>query len=126
MRKQSLLLASLAASSLFGLAQVSVRAADGPYHLLKEIPVGGEGGWDYASVDPAARRLYVSHGDSLVVIDLDKEKIVGEITNTLGVHGLAPAPDLGRGFASCGRENKAAIVDLKRYRILDDAGKTIC
>ena len=118
MRKQSLLLASLAASSLFGLAQVSVRAADGPYHLLKEIPVGGEGGWDYASVDPAARRLYVSHGDSLVVIDLDKEKIVGEITNTLGVHGLAPAPDLGRGFASCGRENKAAIVDLKTLQTL--------
>jgi YVTN family beta-propeller protein len=88
------------------------------YKLLKEIPVGGDGGWDYLSVDSAASRLYVSHGTKVVVIDLDKELVVGEITNTPGVHGLAPAPDLGRGFVSCGRENKAAIVDLKTLETL--------
>ena len=81
--------------------------------MLKEIPVGGEGGWDYLSVDEAARRLYVTHASQVVVIDLDKETVVGAITNTPGVHGLAVAPELGRGFASNGRENKVSIVDLK-------------
>jgi YVTN family beta-propeller protein len=85
---------------------------------LKEIPVGGDGGWDYCSVDSAVRRLYVSHGTKVVVIDLDAEKVVGEITNTPGVHGLAPAPDLAKGFVSCGRENKCAIVDLKTLQTL--------
>ena len=88
------------------------------YKLLQEIPVGGDGGWDYLSVDSAASRLYVSHGTKVVVIDLDKAVVVGEITNTPGVHGLAPAPELGRGFVSCGRENKAAIVDLKTLETL--------
>ena len=92
--------------------------AEGPYRFLKEIPVGGDGGWDYLSVDSTARRLYVSHGTKVVVIDLDADKVAGEITNTPGVHGLAPAPDLGRGFVSCGRENKAAVVDLKTLQTL--------
>jgi YVTN family beta-propeller protein len=106
------------AASLFSLFIVSAGHAETPYHLLKEIPVGGEGGWDYCSVDSAARRLYVSHATKVMVIDLDKEMVVGEITNTPGVHGLAPAPDLGRGFVSCGRENKCAIVDLKTFETL--------
>src|SRR5947208_13343856 len=98
---------------LLNIVCASLCMADGSYHFLKEIPVGGEGGWDYLSVDSAGRRLYVSHATKVVVIDIDKDVVVGEITNTPGVHGLAPAPDLGKGFASCGRENKAAIVDLK-------------
>ena len=97
---------------------VAVSAAEGPYHFLKEIPVGTDGGWDYLSVDSAARRLYVSHGSQVVVIDLDKESVVGEITNTPGVHGLAPAPELGRGMTSNGRENKAGIVDLKTLQTI--------
>lgn len=94
-----------------------VSHAEEPYHFIKEIPVGGEGGWDYCSVDSAAQRLYVSHGNEVVVIDLAQDKVVGNITNTPGVHGLAPASSLGRGFVSCGRENKAAIVDLKTLQI---------
>ena len=88
-------------------------AADGPYRLLKEIPVGGEGGWDYLSVDEAARRLYVTHAGKVVVIDLDKQTVVGEIADTPGVHGFAIAAKLGRGFSSNGQESKASIVDLK-------------
>ena len=95
----------------------SIHAATA-YHLLKEIPVGGEGGWDYLSVDSSAHRLYVSHATKVVVIDLKSDKVVGEITNTPGVHGLAPAPELGKGFVSCGRENKCAVVDLKTLQIL--------
>ena len=107
-------LGAIAASALL----VASAHAESPYHLLKEIPVGGDGGWDYCSVDSAAHRLYVSHGTKVVVIDLVAEKVVGEITNTPGVHGLAPAPDLGKGYVSCGRENKCAIVDLKTLQTL--------
>jgi YVTN family beta-propeller protein len=97
---------------------VAACQADELYHFIKEIKVGGDGGWDYLSVDPSARRLYVSHATKVVVIDIDNDKVVGEITNTPGVHGLAPAPELGKGFVSCGRENKAAIVDLKTLETL--------
>lgn len=96
----------------------SAFAAEGPYHFLKEIVVGGDGGWDYLSVDSAGRRLYASHSTKVVVIDLDSNKVVGEIDDTPGVHGLAVAPDLGLGFVSDGRENKASIVDLKTLKTL--------
>ena len=102
---------------LFSLA-VAVGRADGPYHFIKEIPVSGEGGWDYLSVDSAAQRLYVSHATEIVVIDLAKDRVCGEITNTPGVHGIAPAPELGLGVTSNGRENKAGIVDLKTLQTL--------
>ena len=103
---------------LFSLVAAAVCRAAGSYHFLKEIPVSGEGGWDYCSVDSTGQRLYVSHGTEVVVIDLARDQVAGVITNTPGVHGLAPAPELGRGFVSCGRENKAAIVDLKTLQIL--------
>jgi DNA-binding beta-propeller fold protein YncE len=102
---------------LFSLA-VAVCRADGPYHLIKEIPVGGDGGWDGLIVDSAAQRLYVSHATKVVVIDLAKDAVAGEITNTPGVHDIAVAPKLNRGFVSNGREAKASIVDLKTLQTL--------
>ena len=110
---------------LLSVAAVNFCRADEPYHLLKEIPVGGDGGWDYASVDSAAQRLYVSHGSKVVVIDLAKDVVAGEITNTPGVHGLAVAPELGRGLVTCGREDKGALVDLKTLQLISkmDTGK---
>jgi YVTN family beta-propeller protein len=106
---------------LFSLTVAACRA-DGPYHLIKGIPVGGEGGWDYLSVDSAGQRLYVSHGTKVVVIDLAKDQVVGEITNT---PGIAIAQDLGLGVTSNGREDKAGIVDLKTLQTLSkvDTGK---
>jgi len=101
-----------------GLVTAANCSAQGSYHFLKEIPITGDGGWDYLSVDSAASRLYMSHGAEVVVVDLAADTVVGRITNTPGVHGLAPAPELGRGFVSCGRENKAAIVDLKTLATL--------
>jgi hypothetical protein len=111
-------------SVLFSLAGAVCRA-DGPYHFIKEIPVGGEGGWDYLTVDSAGQRLYVSHGTKVVVIDLVKDQVVGEITNTPGIHGIAIAHDLGLGVTSNGREDKAGIVDLKTLQTLSkvDTGK---
>ena len=108
----------LVALSLAGLlASPQARAAN-TYRFLKEIPVGSEGGWDYLSVDAAGRRLFVSHATKVVVIDLDKDSIAGEISDTPGVHGIAIAHDLGRAFTSNGRENKASIVDLKTLKTL--------
>ena len=118
MKRTQLVIASIAVSGLALAAwQVTARAADAPYKQSKVIQIGGEGGWDYLSVDSGARRLYVSHATKVVVIDLDKETVVGEVAPTPGVHGLAVAPDLGQGFVSDGQESKAAIVDLKTLQI---------
>src|SRR5580692_11183250 len=92
--------------------------ADDLYHYITQIPIGGESRWDYLSIDPSAHRLYVSHSTEVVVIDLRKNQIVGEITNTPGVHGVAIASELGLGVTSNGRENKAGIVDLKTLQTL--------
>ena len=96
----------------------SLQGQDGPYHAGKEIPIGGEGGWDYLSIDPAAHRLYVSHATHAVVIDTVAGKIVGDIPDTPGIHGVAIAADLGKGFTSNGRENKASIFDLKTLKLI--------
>jgi DNA-binding beta-propeller fold protein YncE len=93
-------------------------AADTAYHLIKEIPVSGEGGWDYLSVDSDARRLYVSHATKIMVIETANDRVIGEIEDTPGVHGFAVAHDLGRGFSSNGRENKVSIVDLNTLKTL--------
>jgi DNA-binding beta-propeller fold protein YncE len=99
-------------------AAVVVHAQDGPYRFSKEIQIGGEGGWDYLSVDPAAHRLYVSHATHIAVIDTQTGKVVGDIPDTPGVHGFAIAADLGRGFSSNGRENKVGIIDLKTLKLI--------
>ena len=88
------------------------------YHAVKTIPIGGPGRWDYCVVDSATRRLYVSHGTHVVVLDVDSEKVVGDIPNTLGVHGIALATDLGRGFISAGRANTIVIFDVKTLKTL--------
>jgi DNA-binding beta-propeller fold protein YncE len=96
--------------ALVALATLGVQAQDGPYSLIKEIPIGGEGGWDYMSVDAPAHRLYVSHATKAVVIDTARDAIVGEIADTLGIHGVIATPG-GRIFTSNGRANTASIVD---------------
>jgi DNA-binding beta-propeller fold protein YncE len=103
---------------LLSLVLAPLGHAAEPYHFLKEIPVGGDTGWDCLNVDSAAQRLYVSHGTKVVVVDLAKDAVAGEVTNTPGVHALAPAPEFGRGLATCGKEDRAAVVDLKTLQIL--------
>ena len=88
------------------------------YKFINEIPISGAGGWDYLSIDAKARRLYVTHMDKIVVVDLNNDAVVGEIGDTPGVHGFAIVPELGRGFSSNGRENKVSIVDLKTNRTI--------
>ena len=92
---------------------VALSAAATGYHVVGEIKIGGEGGWDYLTVDSGARRLYVSHNSHVVVVDIDANKVVGDIPDTPGVHGIAIADDLGKGFISNGRGNNVTIFDLK-------------
>jgi len=88
------------------------------YHFIAKIPIEGEGGWDILHIDPAARRLYLSHATKVIVVDLEKNAIVGEITDTPGVHAFVPVPELQRGFSSNGKENKSSVVDLKTLRTI--------
>ena len=90
-------------------------AAEPPpvYKLITQLPIGGEGGWDILSIDSAARRLYLSHATKVVVVDIDANKVVGEIADTPGVHAFLAVPSLQRGFSTNGKENKSSVVDLK-------------
>src|SRR6266481_1512950 len=89
------------------------------YHLLHTWKLGGEGGWDYLKVDGDARRFYISRATKVVVIDADSGKPVGEIADTPGVHGIALAPELGKGFTSNGRENTVSVFDIKTLKTLN-------
>lgn len=93
-------------------------AADPGYHVIKKLQAGGEGGWDYLTVDDTARRLYISRGTHVMVIDIDTDKVVGDIPDTPGVHGIAVAPGLNRGFISNGRANTATIFNLKTLEVI--------
>ena len=101
-------------------AQTAPKIAANPsgYKLLKTIKIGGEGGWDYVFNDANAHRLYVSHATKVVVIDTEKDAVIGEIPNTNGVHGIAVAEDLKRGFISDGRDNNVTIFDLATLKTL--------
>ena len=90
--------------------------SDGGYALVKKIPIPGQGGFDYLTVDEAARRLYVSHGTQVEVLDIDSLSLVGNVPKTLGVHGIAVAPELGRGFVSNGQTANVTIFDLKTLK----------
>lgn len=96
----------------------AVLAADQPYRVLKSVKLGGEGGWDYVTVDADARRIYIPRGTRVMVLDADSLAVVGEIKDTAGVHGVAVAHDLGRGFTSNGRAGTATIFDLKTLAVL--------
>jgi DNA-binding beta-propeller fold protein YncE len=95
-----------------------LRAADPQYGKTGDIHIGGAGAFDYLNFDPATKRLYVTHGTEVVVIDTTTKTIVGRIADTPGVHGIAIAPG-NRGFTSNGRENRVSIVDLDKLVTLD-------
>jgi DNA-binding beta-propeller fold protein YncE len=101
----------------FGVAAplVAKPAAEG-YRVTQTISVAGDEGWDYVAVDSDARRVYVTHGTHVVVLDADSGKVVGDIPDTQGVHGVAIAADAGRGFTSNGRANTVTVFDLKTLK----------
>jgi YVTN family beta-propeller protein len=105
------------ASAVFVIAAAAL-ASDHSYSVIKKIPIPGQGSWDYLTVDEAARRLYVSHGTQVEDLDMDSCAIVGKIENTLGVHGIAIAADIGHGFVSNGQSSTVTIFDLKTLKTI--------
>src|SRR3979411_1947518 len=99
---------TLAASSV-----LHAQAATPGYHVIHRINAGGEGGWDYVTVDPDGNRLFLSRGSHAMVIDLGRDSVIGDIPNTAGIHGVALAPELNRGFTSNGRDSSVTIFDYK-------------
>lgn len=99
------------------IAQQKGSAKTSGYHLLNKFEIGGEGGWDYLFVDSAARRLYLSRSTHVMVLNTDTGASVGDIPNTNGVHGIAIAPDAGKGFTSNGRDGSVSIFDLKTLQV---------
>ena len=92
-------------------------AAKLAYKLTGHFPVGGDGGWDYLTVDAPSRRLFVSRSTHVMVIDPDSGKVVGDIPATEGVHGIALAPELKHGFTSNGRSSTVTVFDLATLQV---------
>jgi YVTN family beta-propeller protein len=104
--------------SVLAFAAIGANYASGGYHLIEKIDVGGQGGWDYLTVDDVGRRVFVSHETQVEVIDLQSKKAIAKILDTPGVHGIALAPEEGRGFVSNGRASTVTIFDLKTLAAL--------
>jgi DNA-binding beta-propeller fold protein YncE len=102
--------------SLAALAAVLLSAAGSGYHVIRKIAVGGEGGWDYITFDPDAPRLFVAHATRVDVVDPESGKVIGEIADTPGVHGIALVPEAGKGFISNGKTDNVTVFDLKTLR----------
>ena len=95
-----------------GLCGALPAGAQASWQVLERWAVGGEGGWDYLSVQPGSSRLFVSRGNRVDVIDTVSGRIVGSVANTPGVHGIAFAPALNRGYTSNGRANSVSVFAL--------------
>jgi YVTN family beta-propeller protein len=104
--------------TLLVLFTAAAFAAPPVYKVVAKIKVPGGTRWDYAYVDSANRRLYVSHGTQTEVVDTSTDKVVGAIPDTKGVHGIAIANDLGRGYTSDGADNDVTVFDLKTLKVL--------
>src|SRR5712671_1823359 len=112
--------ACVVAVSILILSPAAFHAAPqaGGYHVIRNITLGAEGGWDYITVDPDAKRIYAPRSEDIQVVDEVSGKIIGDITGMKGLHGIAVAPEFGRGFAT-GNDPEAEIylLDLKAMKV---------
>ena len=115
-------LLSLAAATLLSAGVAAAQTAT--YHVARTVPLPGEGGWDYLTVDSATNRLYISRGTHVMAVDLSRDSVTGDIPNTPGVHGVAIANDLGRGFTSNGRDSSVTAFDLRTLAPIGRYGPT--
>ena len=115
---------SIKSALMVVLVTLSSQAATG-YKVATRYPVPGNGGFDYLTIDSDARRLYLSHGTQVDVVDADNGKVLGMIPDTPGVHGIAIASEFKHGFTSNGRENKVSMFDPATLKLIKkiDVGK---
>lgn len=109
---------------VFAAAAVSALAAPPTYKVVGHIKIGGAGSWDYVYVDSANHHLYVSHATQTEVVDTNTDKVIATIPGTNGVHGIAIAGDLGKGFTSDGADNDVTVFDIKTSKIMGAKIKT--
>src|ERR1051326_9393059 len=109
-------IAALVLAIAAAFAASAVAFAPPQYQVKQKYVLGGEGGWDYLTFDPAGKRLFISRGTHVMVVDPYKGSQVGDIPDTTGVHGIALAQDLGKGFTSNGRDNSVTVFDLKTLK----------
>src|SRR3954468_17547058 len=103
-----------------GIVAILAFAAEG-YKVVNKIHIGGTGGWDYLLYDSTSDRIFVSHGNQVEVVDAKAGKPAGVIADTPGVHGIAIAPELNKGFISSRGKNAAIIFDLKTLQKTGEA-----
>src|SRR5258708_12027773 len=103
------------------LASLALAAGSSGYHVARKTVLGGDGGWDYLTVDAKSRRIYISRSTHVMVVDADSAAVVGDIPGTNGVHGIAIASDMDKGFTSNGRDNNVTIFDTKTLKALGTA-----
>ncbi len=110
----------LACSTVFfvGACADAPRTSDSRYKIVTRIHVDGDGGWDYITSDDSTGRLFVSHGTVVQVVDAKSGKTIGTIPDTKGVHGIAVAHDVGKGFASNGKDSSVTVFDLSTLKVL--------
>jgi DNA-binding beta-propeller fold protein YncE len=106
-------------AALAGASGAAAQAAptNGPYRVIHRTVIGGEGGWDYIRTGGPGSRLYVSRGTHVMVVDLGRDTLAGDVSPTPGVHGIALVPELGRGFTSNGRDSTVTIFDLRTLAV---------
>ena len=110
--------AFLILGTFVALISAAIAASAPGYHIVDTWKLGGEGGWDYLKVDSDAHRLYIARATRVMVIDTESGKPVGEISDTPGVHGVALVSDIGKGFASNGREDTVSVFDLQSLKTI--------
>jgi YVTN family beta-propeller protein len=110
---------SLAFATVLALSLSPALAADSTphYKLAHSFMLGGDGGWDYLTFDPAGRHLFISRGTEVNVVDVDSGKVIATIPGTNGVHGIALAPELGKGFTTDGKDDAVTVFDLKTFKV---------
>lgn len=124
-RVVSRLLAGLLLLAALGASAAGAQAAGGSgYKVTQKYTLGGEGGWDYLTMDSAGRRLYLTRGNHVMVVDADSGKPVADIADLSGTHGVALAVGLGKGFISNGRNSTITVFDLKTDKVLDTVKST--
>ena len=97
---------------------VASTSAQSNYKIVNRIQIQGNGGWDYITMDESTSRLYISHGNEMNVFDISTNKLLGTIPDTRGVHGIALAKELNKGFISNGRDTSVTIIDLKLLKTI--------
>jgi len=106
------------ASFLVVFGSATAAAQGSGYKIVDNIKIGGDGGWDYLCCDAAAHRLYISRGTHVQVFDTQSKTVIGDIPNTIGVHGIALAQEFGRGYTSDGRDSSVTVFDLATLKTL--------